>query len=70
MLPDGVLEFVAGEFVPPLTGTRFEGASVTMAPRAMAGAIARLASRAQPQDPAALDANYVRRSDAELLWKE
>ncbi len=40
------------------------------APRGLAGAIARLASRAEPQDPAALDANYVRRSDAELLWKE
>jgi tRNA threonylcarbamoyladenosine biosynthesis protein TsaB len=41
-----------------------------VAPQALAGAIARLASRAEPQDPAALDANYVRRSDAELLWKE
>jgi hypothetical protein len=29
-----------------------------------------LASLAEPRDPAALDANYVRRSDAELLWKE
>jgi hypothetical protein len=36
----------------------------------LAGAIARLAHREPPRDPAALDANYVRRSDAELFWKE
>jgi hypothetical protein len=36
----------------------------------LAGAVAHLASTAAPQDPAALDANYVRRTDAELLWKE
>jgi len=28
-----------------------------------------LAFAAAPSDPAALDANYVRRSDAELFWK-
>lgn len=69
-LPEGELEFVASGFTPPLAGTRFERAPVRIAPRALAGAIARLASRAEPQDPAALDANYVRRSDAELLWKD
>jgi hypothetical protein len=26
--------------------------------------------RGEASDPAALDANYVRRSDAELLWRE
>jgi len=70
MLPEGELEFVASGFTPPLAGTRFQAASVRTAPRALAGAIARLASRAEPRDPAALDANYVRRSDAELLWKD
>jgi tRNA threonylcarbamoyladenosine biosynthesis protein TsaB len=70
MLPDGVLEFVASGFMPPLAGTRFENAPVRIAPRALAGAVARLAMRAAPQDPAALDANYVRRSDAELMWKD
>jgi tRNA threonylcarbamoyladenosine biosynthesis protein TsaB len=70
MLPEGELEFVAFGFTPPLAGTRFEKAPVRTAPRALAGAIARLASRAEPRDPAALDANYVRRSDAELLWRE
>lgn len=42
---------------------------VTHAPRAIAGAIGRLAE-SRAQDPIALDANYVRRSDAELFWKE
>ena len=69
-LPEGDLEFVASWFTPPLAGTRFEHMPVRMAPLALAGAIARLAAREEPQDPAALDANYVRRSDAELFWKE
>ena len=42
-------------------------------PRPLAGAIARIAMRKArnglAQDPAAIEANYVRRSDAELLWK-
>lgn len=70
VLPEGELDFVTWGFAPPLAGTRFEQAAVRMAPTALAGAIARLASRAEPRDPATLDANYVRRSDAELLWKE
>ena len=53
-----------------LHGTTFETARVTIAPRSLAAAIARLALAAAPSDPAALDANYVRRSDAELFWKE
>jgi tRNA threonylcarbamoyladenosine biosynthesis protein TsaB len=67
------LEFVSPDFAPfqaALAGTRFEHAPIRTVPRALAAAIARLAARAEPQDPAALDANYVRRSDAELLWKE
>ena len=40
----------------------------------LAGAVARLGveryRRGEASDPAALDANYVRRSDAELFWKE
>ncbi len=44
------------------------------APRAIAGAVAAIAIRkamkSLSQDPAAIEANYVRRSDAELLWKE
>ena len=69
-LPAGEVEFIFSDFKPSLVGTRFERATVRIAPRALAGAIARLASRIDGLDPAALDANYVRRPDAELLWKE
>ncbi len=67
-LPAGEIEFVARGFSPQLTGTRFAHARVTAAPEALAAAIARLAG--DGGDPAALDANYVRRSDAELFWKD
>jgi tRNA threonylcarbamoyladenosine biosynthesis protein TsaB len=72
-LPENDLEFVCPDFAPYqplLAASRFAATRVTTAPRALAGAIARLACIAEPQDPAALDANYVRRSDAELHWKE
>ena len=62
-LPDGVGEFLAYGFNPAIPG-------VQVVSSALAGAVARLAAKAEPQDPAALDANYVRRSDAELKWKE
>lgn len=43
-------------------------------PRVLAAAIGRIAGEDFPQgrssDPANVDANYVRRSDAELFWKE
>ncbi len=46
----------------------------TLAPRCLAAAVARLAqerfSLGERPDPALLDANYVRRSDAELHWRE
>jgi tRNA threonylcarbamoyladenosine biosynthesis protein TsaB len=38
--------------------------------RTLAAAIARIAERSQSVDPAMLDANYVRRSDAELFWTD
>ena len=76
-LPDGHIEFVATDFTPfaaSLAGTRFEAVPVTIAPRALAAAVGRIAyeqlSAGQTTDPAAIDANYVRRSDAELFWKE
>ncbi|MBI3680763.1 MAG: tRNA (adenosine(37)-N6)-threonylcarbamoyltransferase complex dimerization subunit type 1 TsaB [Acidobacteria bacterium] len=75
-LPEGV-EFVtqaAAVFEPMLRGTRFEHRVVTEAPRALAGAVARIACQAmtagKTQDALLADANYVRRSDAELLWKD
>jgi tRNA threonylcarbamoyladenosine biosynthesis protein TsaB len=69
-LPSGDLEFITSGF--PITGV--EHAPVIQAPRALAGAIGKIAAarfeKGLAQDPAAIDANYVRRSDAELLWKE
>lgn len=53
-----------------LQGTRFADMPFIEAPRALAAAVARCAESSEWADPAALDANYVRRSDAELFWKE
>ena len=76
-LPEGELEFVAQDVAPyraALAGTRFEHAPVREAPRALAGAIAKIAgarlAAGLAQAPAEIDANYVRRSDAELFWSE
>jgi tRNA threonylcarbamoyladenosine biosynthesis protein TsaB len=76
-LPTGSIEFISTDFSPfraALAGTRFAAAPVIEAPRALAGAIAKIASAKFRQglavDPAHVDANYVRRSDAELLWKD
>jgi len=76
-LPDAGLEFLSTNIAPfraALAGTRFEGAPARDVPRALAAAVARIAAArflsGRAQDPAALDANYVRRSDAELFWKE
>jgi tRNA threonylcarbamoyladenosine biosynthesis protein TsaB len=50
------------------------GAPSVEAPRALAGAIAQIAIQRNAaglsSDPAAIEANYVRRSDAELFWKK
>jgi len=47
---------------------------MTDAPKLLAGAIARIAARrfqaGLAQDPSEVDANYVRRSDAELMWRD
>jgi tRNA threonylcarbamoyladenosine biosynthesis protein TsaB len=76
-LPEGEIEFISTDFSPfaaALAGTRFEGAGIATAPRALAGAVGRIAClrlrAGHAADPAAIDANYVRRSDAELFWKE
>jgi tRNA threonylcarbamoyladenosine biosynthesis protein TsaB len=66
------LEFVGLDFTPFLDSLR--GRRMVQAPRALAASIGRIAWRefadGRAIDSAALDANYVRRSDAELLWKE
>ena len=73
ILPEGEMEFIAMDPA-ALAGTRFEHARIVTASPALAGAIARIALArflgGEASDPAALDANYVRRSDAELLWRE
>lgn len=60
-------------FRPALAGTAFESMPVVNAPRAMAASVARIAMRRMaagaPGDPASIEANYVRRPDAELFWK-
>ena len=68
MLPVGDIELVAVDM--PQTDP---GMPVVIALRALAGVIGRIAWKrfrdGYASDPAALDANYVRRSDAEILWK-
>ena len=70
-LPSGDLEFITNGY--PIQAAALS-APVTIGPRALAGAIGRIAAvrfaAGQGQDPAEIDANYVRRSDAELLWKD
>jgi tRNA threonylcarbamoyladenosine biosynthesis protein TsaB len=61
-------------FLPAITGTSFERLPITVAPRAIAGMIGQLAAAqlaaGDSGEPAAVEANYLRRSDAELLWRE
>jgi tRNA threonylcarbamoyladenosine biosynthesis protein TsaB len=60
LLPEGPIEWISQDFAP------------FNAPRSLAAAIARIAIRRAAaglaQDPAVIEANYVRRSDAELLF--
>ncbi|HXN48903.1 MAG TPA: tRNA (adenosine(37)-N6)-threonylcarbamoyltransferase complex dimerization subunit type 1 TsaB [Bryobacteraceae bacterium] len=76
-LPSGEIELLSTEpdnFRGALAGTRFEKVGIREVPRALAGAIGRIAEErflaGMGADPAALDASYVRRSDAELFWRE
>ena len=66
-LPEDVTEFISPDLQPPLP----PGATLVKAPRALAGMVAQIAAerlaRGDRGDPAAIDANYVRRSDAELF---
>jgi len=69
-LPTTDLEYITSGF--PITGV--ENARVTQAPRALAGAIGKIAAlrfaAGLAEDPSTVDANYVRRSDAEVFWKD
>ena len=72
-LPSGDLEFIAVDFT-AIADALPAAVPRVAAPPALARAVACIAAerflRGQAQDPAALDANYIRRSDAELFWKE
>ena len=75
---DADLRLVSPEVVTKLDewlGTLPEGTEVVDdAPKLLAGAIAMIAAKrfeaGLGQDPAEIDANYVRRSDAELMWRD
>ncbi len=62
MLPAGEIEILSPDY-------EAAGVAIIRVPRNLAAAVARLAF-AYAGDPAALDANYVRRSDAEIFRKE
>ncbi len=68
-LPQGELEIVTQGF--PLGGVT---APIVQAPKALARSIGHIAFERllawEVLDPGEIDANYVRRSDAELLWKD
>jgi len=72
-LPARGFEFVSSDFS-PFQSHVDPSIPVTIAPRALASAIGRIAWRdfkaGRAQDPIDIDANYVRRSDAELKWKD
>lgn len=71
-LAEGDIEFVSTDFAPFLSLVDNRVPIVT-APRVLAGAIGRIAWKrfqaGQTCAPGEVDANYVRRSDAELFWK-
>ena len=72
-LPAAGYEFISNDFS-PFRSHVDPGIPVVTAPRAMAQAIGIIAwmevQAGRAQDAAQIDANYVRRSDAELFWKE
>jgi tRNA threonylcarbamoyladenosine biosynthesis protein TsaB len=76
LLPSTKIEWIAQDFEPfraALAGTQFERCPIVKAPSVLAGAVTRIAIRRVAAgltvEPAAIEANYVRRSDAELLFK-
>lgn len=76
-LPDVELEFLSADsslLLQALSRSRFAHSPVLEVEPVLAPAVARIATvqyaRGEALDPAAIDANYVRRSDAELFTKK
>ncbi len=76
-LPDGEMELLSTDssfLGAALEGTRFHRLAVKQVPRSLAAAVGSIAAAHLAAGlalaPAAVDANYVRRSDAELFWKD
>jgi tRNA threonylcarbamoyladenosine biosynthesis protein TsaB len=69
VVPEAVIKF--DEFVETLPD---DVEIIADVPKSLAGAIVNIAARQfradLAQDPAEIDANYVRRSDAELMWRD
>jgi tRNA threonylcarbamoyladenosine biosynthesis protein TsaB len=75
-LPEGEIEFLSSSrdtLGNRLAGTRFGRASIGIVPRFLAGAVGSIAAArfaaGKGLSPRSADANYIRASDAELLWK-
>lgn len=72
MMPEAVLKLE--DWLPMLPKNDCELISTVSAPRALAAAIGQIAwddfTAGRSSDPTEIDANYVRRSDAELFWKD
>lgn len=72
VMPEVVVQLE--EWLPAIRQHHCEVISSVGAPRPLAAAIGRIAWQdfqlGRARDPAEIDANYVRRSDAELFWKE
>jgi tRNA threonylcarbamoyladenosine biosynthesis protein TsaB len=76
-LPETGLQFLSKDFsafAAALAQTRFRDAPRKTVPRVLAGAVGRIAAdrlaAGLATTPAAAEANYIRRSDAELYWRE
>lgn len=67
-LPIDVTEIVSPDF--SAFRSAFDRDIPVLEKRTLAGAVARIAAMRDGSDPAAIDANYVRRSDAELFWTD
>jgi len=72
VIPEAVVKF--DDWLPTVPTHNCELISTLDAPRALAAAIGHIAwdefTLGRASNPADIDANYVRRSDAELFWKE